>query len=375
LTGALDFVFLGLSITSSWGNGHATTYRALVQELVNRGHRVLFLERDAPWYAQNRDLPNPPFGKTHLYGSFDELVEVFGPDVRAADVVVVGSYVPEGARVGAWVTTIARGKTAFYDIDTPVTLRDVERGTCAYLTRDLIPRFDLYLSFTGGPMLERLETRHGAARARPLYCCVDPRAYRPLAREPRWDIGYLGTYSVDRQPALKELLLDAARAWSRGRFIVAGPQYPPDIVWPPNVQRIQHLPPPAHPRFYNEQRFALNITRADMARAGWSPSVRIFEAAACGTPIVSDAWPGLERFLRPGREILIARSTREALAIVLGTPETERAAIAQRARLRVLSEHTAACRVELLERWVSEIVDRSGARRGVGSWRPASEAT
>lgn len=375
MTGALDFVFLGLSITSSWGNGHATTYRALVQELAARGHRVLFLERDVPWYAQNRDLPNPPFGKTCLYRSFDELVEAFGADIRAADVVVVGSYVPEGASIGAWVTTIARGRTAFYDIDTPVTLRDVERGTCAYLTRDLIPRFDLYLSFTGGPTLERLESRYGASRARPLYCCVDPRAYFPESRQAHWDLGYLGTYSADRQPVLKKLLLDAARVWPRGRFIVAGPQYPTDIEWPVNVQRVQHLPPPAHSRFYNEQRFALNITRADMARAGWSPSVRIFEAAACGTPIVSDFWPGLESFLQPGREVFIAQSTKEALAILLETPERERVAIARRARARVLSEHTAARRVELLERWVSETAGRGGPRRGLGSCWPASEVS
>ncbi|MBV9946986.1 MAG: glycosyltransferase, partial [Myxococcales bacterium] len=220
----LDIVFLGLSITSSWGNGHATTYRALVRELVRRGHRVLFLERDVPWYARARDLPEPPWGETRLYVSFEDLVDRFAPRVRAADVVIVGSYVPEGVRVGAWVQSVARGRSAFYDIDTPITLDDVARGTCEYLTAELIPRYALYLSFTGGPALSTLESRFGSPRARPLYCSVDPLSHYPEARDPRealWDLAYLGTFSADRQPALEELLIAPARAWIAGRFAVA----------------------------------------------------------------------------------------------------------------------------------------------------------
>jgi spore maturation protein CgeB len=359
---SLEFVILGLSLTSSWGNGHATTYRALLRELIRRGHRVLFLERDVAWYANNRDLPEPSFGELGLYQSFDELVDRFGAEVRSADVVIVGSYVPEGARVGTWVTSVARGKTAFYDIDTPVTMRDVRRGVCEYLSADLIPRFDLYLSFTGGPILKELETRYGAIRARPLYCGVDPEQYFPETRALRWDLGYLGTYSADRHPALDGLLLSPARDWPNGRFIVAGPLYPPDILWPRNVERLEHLPPPSHRAFYNAQRFTLNVTRADMARAGWSPSVRIFEAAACGTPIVSDSWPGLDSFLVPGREILVARGAREALAILRSMPEQERLAIGRRARARVVAEHSAACRAEALEGWIRELSGRESQR-------------
>ena len=371
----LDFVFLGLSITSSWGNGHATTYRALVRALARRGHRVLFLERDVPWYAQNRDLPNPQFVRTELYSSFDELTDRFESEVRSADVVVVGSYVPEGARVAAWATTVARGKTAFYDIDTPVTMRQLALGTCEYLAPDLIPRFDLYLSFTGGPILKQLESHYGAVRALPLYCSVDLENYFPEPSAYRWDLGYLGTYSVDRQAALEKLLVGPARCWPRGRFIVAGPQYPDEIVWPSNVDRTEHLPPSAHRTFYNAQRFTLNVTRADMARTGWSPSVRIFEAAACGTPIISDSWPGLDRFLKPGKEILVAASTRQALAMVRETPEGERAAISRRARQRVLSEHTPMRRAEYLEQWVNEAPGRDAARRGVATLKPLLEGT
>jgi spore maturation protein CgeB len=370
----LDFVILGLSLTSSWGNGHATTYRALVRELVRRGHRVLFLERDVPWYANNRDLPNPPYGEVGLYESFEELSDRFGGEVRSADVTIVGSYVPEGARIGAWVTANARGKTAFYDIDTPVTLRDVRRGACEYLTPELIPRFDLYLSFTGGPTLNELEGRYGAVRARPLYCGVDPERYHPEERAMRWDLGYLGTYGADRQPALDELLLAPARNWQKGRFIVAGALYPAEMVWPNNVERREHLAPPAHRAFYNSQRFTLNVTRADMARAGWSPSVRLFEAAACATTVISDPWEGLSSFFVPGREILIARSTREALAILREMPERDRLAMGRRARERVLTEHSAERRAEALERYIREIPARESVRQSASARRVSGGA-
>jgi spore maturation protein CgeB len=349
----LDVLFLGLSITSSWGNGHATTYRGLVRELVRRGHRVTFLERDLPWYAENRDLPRPPWGRTELYRTLEELKDRFEREVRAADVVVVGSYVPQGVAVGEWVTARAQGLTAFYDIDTPVTLARLVRGDCEYLSEELIRRYDLYLSFTGGPILRHIERELGARKARPLYCSVDEELYRPEEKDPLWDLGYLGTYSDDRQPVLERLLLEPARRWREGRFVVAGPQYPKEIRWPANVARIEHLAPPQHPSFYNAQRFTLNATRQDMVKAGWSPSVRLFEAAACATPILSDPWEGLDAFFEPGKEILIGRSADETLAVVRELSEAERRALGQAARARVLREHTAAHRAATLEAYVA----------------------
>src|SRR3954464_7115231 len=320
----MKIVFLGLTITSSWGNGHATTYRALVRALAERGHDVLFLEADRPWYAANRDLPHPPFGRTALYQSLDELRNCFADAVRHADLVIVGSYVPDGVAVGRWAIGTARGITAFYDIDTPVTLAKLERGDTEYLSPDLIPRYGMYLSFTGGPTLRRLERELGSPRAMPLYCSVDPALYYPEpARETRWDLGYLGTYSPDRQPPLEELMLEPARRSESGRFVVAGPQYPDSIDWPPNVRRINHLPPAEHRSFYNEQAFTLNITRADMVRAGYSPSVRLFEAAACGVPIISDAWEGLDSFFASGTEIIVARSSEDVMRALARTTEAE----------------------------------------------------
>jgi spore maturation protein CgeB len=356
-------VVLGLSITSSWGNGHATTYRALVRALVERGHRVLFLERDAPWYAANRDLPAPPYGRTVLYGSVAELRDVHGAALREADLVVVGSYVPEGTAVVRLALELARGTTAFYDIDTPVTLARLRRGDCEYLDASLVPALDLYLSFTGGPTLERIERELGAPLARALYCSADPDVHRPSDVSARWDLGYVGTYSADRQPALEQLLVDPARRLADGRFAVAGPQYPAELAWPRNVERIDHLPPGAHAAFYAAQRFTLNVTRADMVRAGWSPSVRLFEASACGTPVVSDAWPGLELFFEPGRELLVARSATDVLRILGGIGEEERRALGARARRRVLAQHTAAHRARELEAFVREARDRRARRR------------
>jgi spore maturation protein CgeB len=364
----LSIVVLGLSITSAWGNGHATTWRALLRALAHRGHDILFLERDQPWYAAHRDLPQPPFCRTLLYDDVARLAQDFGGPVRDADLVMVGSYVPDGVAVARFVLATARGVTAFYDIDTPVTLAKLARGDEEYLSADLIPRYDLYLSFSDGPALARLEQVYGARMARPLFCAVDPELYYPEAGQATVDLGYLGTWSADRQPKLEQLLLEPARRWPDGRFAVAGPQYPAAVAWPDNVARTEHVPPHRHRAFYGSQRFTLNLTRADMVAAGFSPSVRLFEAAACGTPIISDAWPGLETVLEPGREILLASSPDDVLRHLRDLPETRRQAIGAAARARILNAHTAAHRALELEDLVAEAEARpvgGAARRNV----------
>ncbi|HEY0143042.1 MAG TPA: glycosyltransferase [Thermoanaerobaculia bacterium] len=351
----MNIVILGLSITSSWGNGHATTYRGLVRELAANGHDVLFLERDVPWYAGNRDLPEPPYCATRLYRGLGQLKQRYTRHVREADLVIVGSYVPDGVAVGEWVTETAEGVTAFYDIDTPVTLAKLAKGDFEYLSPHLIPRYDLYLSFTGGPTLRRIEKKYGSPRARALYCSFDPEHYFPKRERIKWDLGYLGTYSDDRQPTVEALLNEPARRWPEGRFIVAGPQYPDDLSWPRNVKRVTHLPPRDHRRFYNAQRFTLNVTRVEMIRAGWSPSVRLFEAAACAVPIISDWWDGLDKLFEPDREILIARSSDDVLRYLHDIHEDDRREIGLRARQRALNGHTAAHRARELEGYVSEV--------------------
>jgi spore maturation protein CgeB len=367
-----SFVILGLSMTSAWGNGHATTYRALVRQLVARGHDVLFLERDLPFYRNHRDLPNPSFGRTELYGSREELYDKFGDAIRNADVAMLGSYVPEGTEVGQWLVDNAAGHKLFYDIDTPITLRNLATGKCEYLSLSLVPRFDLYLSFTGGPTLSRIERSFGARRARPLYCSVDPELYFPESLTRSWELGYLGTFSPDRQPTVDRFLLMPARALPGRSFVVAGAQYPDSIRWPDNVKRIDHVPPNEHRAFYCAQRFTLNTTRRDMIAAGYSPSVRLFEASACGTPIISDDWAGIETFFVPGLEILIAKSPADVASFLTRLSPEDTAALASRARKRVLAEHTAAHRAEALEGYLADI---STSRRAGGGKTVRKAAT
>lgn len=345
----MRLVVLGLSLSSSWGNGHATTFRALLKAFAARGHDILFLERDVPWYRENRDVTDPDYCRLNYYADLDGLAAWRG-EIAAADAVIVGSYVPEGVAVGRFVQRHAQGVTAFYDIDTPVTLAKLERGDFEYLSPELIPGYDLYLSFTGGPTLGRIERHHGAPTARALYCSVDPDAYPPLDLPKKWDLSYLGTYSPDRQPTLERLLIEPARRRPERRFAVAGPQYPADIAWPANVERIEHLPPADHPAFYAASRFTLNVTRADMIAAGWSPSVRLFEAAACAVPVVSDVWEGLADLFVPGEEIVLARDTDDVLA-VLGE-DGKGAGIGRRARARVMNGHRAADRAAELETYL-----------------------
>jgi spore maturation protein CgeB len=357
----MKIVILGLSITSSWGNGHATTYRGLTKALVERGHQVLFLERDAPWYAAHRDLHAAP-RVAKLYSDLDELRSEYHDAVAGADLVMVGSYVPEGVKVGEWVIAHAGGITAFYDIDTPVTLAKLRRNDDEYLSKKLVYKYHLYLSFTGGPILRRLETEMGAGLVRPLYCSADPAAYFPSSAEYEWDLGYMGTYSLDRQRTLQRIFIEPAALWPDARMVAAGPQYPDSIKWPPNISRIAHLSPSEHRLFYCSQRFTLNVTRRAMAEAGFSPSVRLFEAAACETPIITDPWQGMEEFFHPGEEILVARNAQETLSYLRDMPERERREVGRRARERVLSAHTSLHRAEQLERYYSEAMSAQGAR-------------
>ncbi len=388
-------VIIGLSITSSWGNGHATTYRGLARELVARDVNVVFAEHDVSWYRDNRDLPNPPYCRMVLHQDLADLRERLGDEVRDADAVIVGSYVPDGVAVGEWVTRTARGITAFYDIDTPITLAKMERGDFEYLSPDLIPRYHLYLSFAGGPTLARLEDRWGSRRALPFYCAVDPDLYYPephrytrelavaesrrrnpsesasrpnalLDDESRrrysheggigYELGYMGTYSTDRQPILDELLIVPASRLPERSFVVAGPQYPDDIAWSANIERVGHLSPTVHNAFYNRQRWTLNVTREDMRRVGWSPSVRLFEAAACGVPIISDRWEGIDSFLTPGKEILLADTAEEVFQVLTRISDEERDAVALAARARILPSHTAGRRAAELLNYLRDAV-------------------
>jgi spore maturation protein CgeB len=351
----MKIVVVGLSITSSWGNGHATTYRSLLGALAARGHDLLFLERNTKWYAENRDLPYPPYCEVGLYQNLHRLKTQYARRIRAADMVMVGSYVTEGVPAADWLIRTATGPVVFYDIDTPVTIEKIAKGDYEYLSPELIPHFDLYLSFAGGPLLEQIRSLYGARVVRPLYCSADSKSLSPQVLPRHWDLGYLGTYSRDRHRLFESFMLIPATMSARRSFAVVGSQYPSQIVWPPNVERLAHLAPQEHRFFYNSQRFTLNLTRAPMVKAGYSPSVRLFEAAACGAAIITDRWNGLELFFQPGEEILVADSSSEVISIICNMSETRRSTVGKAAYQRFLQEHTSEHRAQDLERYLQEL--------------------
>jgi spore maturation protein CgeB len=360
VTAPLDIVVVGLALSSSWGNGHATTWRALLRGLAAEGHSVLFLERDVPWYAATRDLTDPDFCRLAFYDDVPGLIRDHGPRMMQSDAVIVGSYVPEGVQVIDALAALGLPCLCFYDIDTPVTMALLDEGRNEFLAARQVPLFDIYFSFSGGRVLDHLMQERGAKDARALYCAVDPARYHPLPDAvPRWDLGYLGTYSPDRQPTLEALLIEPARRLPDRRFVVAGPGYPDGIDWPANVDRIDHIGPADHARFYSEQRFTLNVTRAAMRQMGWSPSVRLFEAAACGTAIISDNWPGLSDLFPAGEAILIAKNTDDVITALAGMREPDRRRIGAAARERVLACHTGQSRAQELATAIADIIGRT----------------
>ena len=347
----MKLVIFGLTISSSWGNGHATLWRGLIRALSRRGVRVVFFERDAPYYARHRDLWALEGAELVLYADWDEIVARAAAEARSADAAIVTSYCPDGRAASALACSVARS-AVFYDMDTPVTLARLAAGeTVDYLQPEGLGAFDLVLSYTGGEALVRLEQDLGARKALPLYGHVDPEAHRPAPRDPRYacDLSYLGTYAADRQPGVTALFAEPARLRPNQRFLLGGSGYDDKFPWSENIFFLDHVAPPEHAAFFASSRLTLNVTRRDMAQMGWCPSGRLFEAAACGVPILSDGWEGLDHFFEPGREILTAGTTEEALA-ALDLSDAELARIARAGRDRVLAGHTSDHRAgELLD--------------------------
>lgn len=366
----MKLVIFGLAVSSSWGNGHATLWRGLCKALARRGHHVVFFERDVPYYAAHRDLTAlPGGGRLVLYPDWREAVPAARRQLADADAAMVTSYCPDGIAAADLVLDSAVPVRAFYDLDTPVTLARLEAGEpVGYIGPRGLAEFDLVLSYTGGAALGRLATRLGARRVVPLYGSVDPELHRPVPAAERYraDLSYLGTYAEDRQAALEALFVAPARRLPDRRFLIGGAQYPETFPWTVNIFFVRHVPPPEHPAFYGSSRLTLNVTRHAMAAMGYCPSGRLFEAAACGVPILSDGWDGLDAFFTPGSEILVARGTEDALD-ALRAGDAELARIARAARDRTLAEHTAGHRAAALEAALENVAgDGAGRSSGPG---------
>jgi spore maturation protein CgeB len=358
----MKIVVFGLTISSSWGNGHATLWRGLARSFARRGHRLVFFECDVPYYAQHRDLYEIAGGSLMLYREWDDVRHQASRDIADADAALVTSYCPHGVEATQLIIDHAQGCRVFYDLDTPVTLSRLDAGEpTTYIGPRGLQDFDLVLSYTGGAALERLVSGLGARRVAPLYGHVDPQVHRPVEPLERYrsDLSYLGTYAADRQAALEALFVDPARDRPDRRFLIGGALYPHDFPWAANIHFVRHLPPAEHPAFFSSSRLTLNVTRSAMAAMGWCPSGRLFEASACGTPILSDAWEGLDGFFTPGREILVAGSTEDAIR-ALDCDDAELNRIARSSRDRTLSEHTSDRRAEEFE---TLLASGSGAAR------------
>jgi spore maturation protein CgeB len=372
----MKVVVFGLAVSSSWGNGHATLWRGLGRALSARGHRLVFFERDVPYYAAHRDATAIAGVDLRLYRSWDETQAAAALELADADLGMVTSFCPDAPQAEETLLSSRARIRCFYDLDTPVTLAALSAGgRVAYLGERGLRDYDLVLSYTGGRALDQLRERLGAQLVEPLYGSVDPQVHRPdrdppapFRSAPRPALSYLGTYAPDRQPALDQLFLRPAERRPARRFVIGGAQYPTERRWPANVEYVGHVAPAGHPAFYGTAALTLNVTRAAMAAMGHCPSARLFEAAACGVPVVSDAWEGIERFFQPGEEILLATCTEEILAAI-DRPERELSAIGRRARERALADHTADRRALDLER----ILERSLGQlpRAAAAARPA----
>jgi len=362
----VKLVIFGLTISSSWGNGHATLWRGLCAALARRKHHVVFFERDVPYYALHRDFDEIPGGRLIIYPDWRAALDQARDHLADAEVAVVTSYCPDGISASELVLDSSALKV-FYDLDTPVTLELLSNGMpLSYIGSAGLSGFDLVLSYTGGAAAEDLRSRLGARRVEPLYGSVDPTVHHRVAPAERYraDLSYIGTYAEDRQESLDALFLEPARRMPERRFLIAGAKYPPTFAWSDNLFFVQHIAPPDHSALYSSSRLTLNVTRRAMARMGYCPSGRLFEAAACATPILSDAWEGLEKFFEPEREILLARHTDDTIsALRMADDELER--IGRRARERTIAEHSATARAQQLEEILTAVRPREFSQAAI----------
>jgi spore maturation protein CgeB len=369
----MKIVIFGLTVSSSWGNGHATLWRGLLRALHQEGHEIHFFEKDAPYYARWRDATSFEYAHLHLYAQWEENLRDAKAALAGADVGVVTSYCPDGVGACDLVLSSNLPRSVFYDMDTPVTLARLDRGEqVEYIPSAGLASFDLVLSYTGGQALTLLRERLRARCAATLYGWVDPEIHHRVQASPWYeaDLSYLGTYAEDRQTALEELFFAPARRLPGKKFVIGGAKYPNPETWPQNIRHYHHVGPPEHCAFYSSSPLTLNVTRASMAAMGYCPSGRFFEATAAGTAVLSDWWEGLDTFFEPGEEILIASSAGDAIAALAKNPEELRR-IGARAKRRTLDCHTAEIRarrfLDLIESPRNERAEAPAERCAAGT--------
>jgi spore maturation protein CgeB len=349
----MNIAFFGSSLVSAYWNGAATYYRGLIRELHQLGHRVTFYEPDAYDRQKHRDLEDPPWAKVVVYSTRDELgVQAALEDASRADLIVKASGVgvfDELLEAAVLQVRSSRALVAFWDVDAPATL---DRVHCmpADPFRALIPRYDLVFTYGGGSPVVEAYQQLGARACVPIYNALDPSTHHPVPAVPAFtaDLSLLANRLPDREARVEEFFLRPAAAVAKRTFLLGGSGWQ-DKPLPANTRYVGHVYTGDHNAFNCSALAVLNVTRDSMTRYGFSPATRVFEAAGAGACIISDFWEGMELFLEPDSEVLLARSGDDVIGFLESLGPQQARGIGQRARERVLREHTYAARAQQVD--------------------------
>jgi spore maturation protein CgeB len=348
----MKIAFFGSSLVSAYWNGAATYYRGIIRALADRGHQVTFYEPDAYDRQEHRDIPDPPWAEVVVYPNAEDAALAALEAARGSDIVVKCSGVGVfDELLEREVLNLRDGRTSpiYWDVDAPATLDRIGADESDPF-RECIPQYDLILTYGGGDPVVDGYSAWGARQVEPIYNALDPLTHHPVACDDRFsgDLGFLGNRLPDREARVEEFFLQPAAALPERRFLIGGSGWG-DKEMPPNVNYLGHVYTRDHNAFNCSPTAVLNINRASMARYGFSPPTRVFEAAGAGACLITDHWDGIEQFLEPEREVLVVRSGDELAELVDTLPPERACDIGQAALQRVLGEHTYAHRVERLE--------------------------
>jgi spore maturation protein CgeB len=374
----MKLAIFGSSVVSAYWNGAATYYRGMCAALHARGHQIRFVEQDIYDRQQHRDFPHdPPYCEVRVVSGWEALERELHAAVAWADLIAKCSNTGAFDReMEAWLAGPAtppaarestrRPPVVFWDVDAPATLAECFQPA-SYLRR-LIPGFAAVFTYGGGERVVQSYQALGARRVLPIYNAVDPQEYAPAAPAPdlACDLLFVGSRLPDREARFHHFFLEAARRAPSYRFLLGGPGWD-DLVLPPNVRYLGYCPIPLHPVLNCSARLVLNLNRDSMAATGYSPPTRLFEAAACGACLVTDAWDGIDEFFTPGEEILIADGPEEIVRYLSTITPEQAQAIGARARRRALREHTYASRAALFERMAQELIAAGSARQSAAA--------
>ncbi|HEU5078952.1 MAG TPA: glycosyltransferase [Opitutaceae bacterium] len=364
----LRIAFFGSSLVSAYWNGAATYYRGIVRALHHRGHRVTFFEPDAYERQEHRDIPDPDWATVRVYqpASADAVLDVV-EEARGFDLIVKASGVgvfDELLESAVLELQSSTTRVIFWDVDAPATLDRLDRNADDPF-HALVPRYDFVLTYGGGDPVVEAYTAHGARRCVPIYNALDADTHFPVEADARFagDLGFIGNRLPDREARVDEFFFKAARALPRHRFVLGGSGWA-DKPRPENVEYVGHVYTRDHNRFNCSPKAVLNVNRESMARYGFSPPTRVFEAAGAGACLITDAWVGVDQFLQPGKEVLVAETGDDVARLVESLSAEEAREIGRAGRRRILAHHTYEHRVAQLEKLIAT-TDRANTASAV----------